>query len=182
MSKSPSSTTTLRTCRDSDFATLLEIINAAAEAYRGVIPADCWHEPYMSQQHLRDEIASGVEFVGAEINGELAGVMGIQRVHNVELIRHAYVRPAYQSHGIGSKLMAQLKSQTKGQILVGTWSAATWAIRFYEGHDFRLVTEEIKATLLQTYWTISARQIETSVVLASPAIDAAAAERLLQAV
>lgn len=170
----------IRRCNDSDFDNLLEIINSAASAYHGAIPDDCWHEPYMPAQHLRDEIASGVAFVGAEMDGALAGVMGIQRVRNVELIRHAYVLPRHQGHGVGSVLIAHLKSQSARQILVGTWSAATWAIRFYERHEFRLVPESCKAALLGTYWSISDRQIETSVVLAAPALNAADAERLLR--
>ncbi len=170
----------IRPCHDGDFQTLLRIINSAAAVYRGAIPDDCWHEPYMPAPHLRDEITSGVSFVGAEIDGALAGVMGIQRVRNVELIRHAYVLPEYQGHGVGGALMAHLKSQASRQFLVGTWSAATWAIRFYERHEFRLVTESCKAALLQTYWSISERQIETSVVLALPALTALEAQQLIQ--
>lgn len=172
--------TIIRRCHDGDFGTLLQIINSAATVYHGAIPDDCWHEPYMSPQHLRDEMASGVSFVGAEIDGALAGVMGIQRVRNVELIRHAYVLPEYQGHGVGGVLMSHLKSRSVRQILVGTWSAATWAIRFYQRHEFRLVPESTKAALLQTYWSIPDRQIETSVVLALPALAASDVEQLLQ--
>lgn len=171
--------TTLRACDDGDFDTLLQIINSAANAYRGKIPDDCWHEPYMSAQHLRDETISGVSFVGAELEGVLAGVMGIQRVRNVDLIRHAYVFPHYQGHGVGGALMAHLKSRTVRQILVGTWSAASWAIRFYERHEFQLVPEPTRAVLLQTYWSVPQRQIETSVVLASPALTTSRAARLV---
>jgi GNAT superfamily N-acetyltransferase len=170
----------IRGCGDAELDTLLRIINSAAEAYRGVIPEDCWHEPYMPLQHLRDEMARGVSFVGAEISGALAGVMGIQQVRNVALIRHAYVLPQYQGHGVGSALIAQLKSRSVRQILVGTWSAATWAIRFYERHEFRLVPESVKAALLATYWSIPHRQVETSVVLAMPSLSVAAAQRLMQ--
>ncbi|MET0532887.1 MAG: GNAT family N-acetyltransferase, partial [Steroidobacter sp.] len=171
----------IRPCHDGEFDTLLAIINAAASKYRGVIPDDCWHEPYMSSQHLRDEIADGVQFIAAEIDGSLAGVMGIQPVRNVELIRHAYVRPEFQGRGLGGALIAHLKSQSHRQILVGTWRAATWAIRFYETHQFQLVPESVKAELLKTYWTIPARQIDTSVVLASPALNVNEAQRLMQA-
>jgi GNAT superfamily N-acetyltransferase len=158
----------IRPCRENESEAMLAIINAAAEVYRGAIPADCWHEPYMPTAELRSDIAAGITFVGYEIDGMLAGVMGIQPVHNVDLIRHAYVLPAYQGHGVGSALLAYLRARALRQILVGTWTAATWAIRFYERHGFLLVPEATKALLLRTYWTVSERQIETSVVLAAP--------------
>ena len=158
----------IRPCRENESEAMLAIINSAAEAYRGAIPVDCWHEPYMSLAELQSEIAAGITFVGYEVDGVLAGVMGIQPVHNVDLIRHAYVLPAYQGHGVGSALLAYLRARALRQILVGTWTAATWAIRFYERHGFHLVPETTKALLLRTYWTISERQIETSVVLAAP--------------
>lgn len=158
---------------------MLAIINAAAEAYRGVIPQDCWHEPYMPADELRFEIEAGIAFMGCEIEGELAGVMGIQPVRNVDLIRHAYVFPAYQGRGVGSALIAHLRTRADRQILVGTWTAATWAIGFYERHGFQLVPEETKAPLLRTYWTISERQVETSVVLAAPHLDHEGAARLI---
>ncbi|WP_217430887.1 GNAT family N-acetyltransferase [Sphingomonas bacterium] len=160
---------------------MLAIINAAAEAYRGVIPADCWHEPYMPAEELRSEIDAGIAFVGCEIDGELAGVTGIQAVRNVDLIRHAYVLPAYQGRGVGTALIAHLRERTNRQILVGTWTAATWAIGFYERHGFRLVPEATKAPLLRTYWTVSERQIETSVVLATPDLEHEGAARLMGA-
>lgn len=142
------------------------IINAAAEAYRGVIPADCWHEPYMSSEELAAEIAAGVEFSGAEFSGVLIGVMGIQPVEDVRLIRHAYVDPARQGEGVGGALLRHLLGAVpRGRILVGTWAAATWAIDFYERHGFRLVGSTEKDALLERYWTISPRQVETSVVL-----------------
>jgi GNAT superfamily N-acetyltransferase len=169
----------IRTCREDEQASMLAIINTAAEAYRGVIPADRWHEPYMPAHELELEIAAGVAFVGCEIDGVLAGIMGIQSVRNVDLIRHAYVLPAYQSHGIGGALLVYLREQTNRQVLVGTWTAATWAIRFYERHDFRLVTEPVKELLLRTYWTISQRQIATSVVLARPQLTPEAAAQLV---
>lgn len=147
---------------------MLAIINAAAEAYRGVIPSDCWHEPYMTSAQLESEIAAGVTFSCYEADGELIGVMGIQQVRDVDLIRHAYVLPGNQGRGIGSRLLAHLRATTTRRILIGTWAAAEWAIRFYRGHGFELVSPADKKSLLQTYWTIPERQIETSVVLAHP--------------
>jgi GNAT superfamily N-acetyltransferase len=159
----------IRACRPDERARILEIVNSAAEAYRGTIPSDCWHEPYMSSSELDREIASGVTFWGYESDGELIGVMGIQRVRDVDLIRHAYVLPGNQNRGIGGKLLAHLRAMTSQRILIGTWAAAEWAIRFYNRHGFELVPEDAKAPLLKKYWTISDRQIETSVVLASNA-------------
>jgi N-acetylglutamate synthase-like GNAT family acetyltransferase len=156
----------IRPCREIDFESIYTIINDAAEAYRGVIPADRWHEPYMSREQLRQEIKSGVCFWGYEEEGELAGVMGIQDVQDVTLIRHAYVRTARRNQGIGGKMLAELRKLASRPILIGTWAAATWAIRFYQQHGFRLVTPEEKDRLLQQYWSIPERQIETSVVLA----------------
>ena len=144
---------------------MLEIVNAAAEAYRGVIPADMWHEPYMDRGDLDDEIADGVEFWGYESDGELIGVMGIQTVGDVALIRHAYVRPGRQGGGIGGQLLAHLRSATDRRLLVGTWADATWAIGFYEHHGFVRVSPTDKNELLRRYWSIPERQIETSVVL-----------------
>jgi N-acetylglutamate synthase-like GNAT family acetyltransferase len=155
----------IRRCTDADVPAIDAIVNAAAEAYRGVIPADCWHEPYMTRAHLLDEIAAGVEFWGWEEAGVLAGVMGLQPVRDATLIRHAYVRTSHQSRGVGGALLAKLAVQTSGPLLVGTWAAAVWAIRFYERHGFRLVGSEEKDRLLDTYWSISPRQRETSVVL-----------------
>ena len=155
----------IRDCTEADVVTIGAIINEAAVAYRGVIPADRWHEPYMSQSDLAAEIAAGVRFSGWEDAGALAGVMGIQRVKDATLIRHAYVRPAYQHRGVGSALITGLMSRVTGPLLVGTWAAATWAIRFYERHGFRLVTSEEKDRLLDTYWNIPPRQKEVSVVL-----------------
>jgi GNAT superfamily N-acetyltransferase len=159
---------TIRRCRDDERETILAIVNAAAEAYRGVIPADRWHDPYMPAHELDREIAAGVEFWGYVTDGELVGIMGIQPVGEVDLIRHAYVLPRSQRHGIGSVLLEHLARSTERRILVGTWSAADWAIRFYERHGFELVSPERTRTLLQTYWSIPDRQIETSVVLANP--------------
>jgi GNAT superfamily N-acetyltransferase len=148
---------------------MLEIVNAAAEAYRGVIPADRWHEPYMPADELAAEIAAGVAFSGYDDGGRLLGVMGIQPVGDVELIRHAYVRPEAQGRGVGAALLAHLRAHSDGELLVGTWTAAEWAIRFYERHGFTRYSPERSAELLHTYWQIPARQVETSVVLGSPA-------------
>jgi GNAT superfamily N-acetyltransferase len=156
----------IRTCTDADFESIYFIINDAAEAYRGVIPADRWHEPYMPREELWREIESGVRFWGFEVDGELAGVMGIQNVQDVTLIRHAYVRTARRGQGIGGQLIAELWKLTSRPVLMGTWAAATWAIRFYQSHGFRLVTPEEKDRLLKKYWSIPERQVETSVVLA----------------
>lgn len=158
----------IRRCRDSERDEILGVVNAAAEAYRGVIPPDRWHEPYFSRSELDEAVASGVVFWGYEIEGELAGVMGIQPVGDVELIRHAYVLPARQGSGIGGALLKHLMSLSARQVLVGTWAAAEWAIRFYERHGFAAVEADRTADLLRRYWRIPDRQIETSVVLARP--------------
>jgi GNAT superfamily N-acetyltransferase len=159
---------TIRECRDAEQETILEIINVAARAYRGVIPPDRWHEPYMASAELDSEITAGVAFWGFESDGVLLGVMGIQRVGDIDLIRHAYVLPARQRLGIGAALLAHLRSLSARRMLVGTWAAADWAIRFYQRHGFELAAPEQIAPLLRTYWTIPDRQIETSVVLANP--------------
>jgi N-acetylglutamate synthase-like GNAT family acetyltransferase len=158
----------IRRCDEQDFEAIYEIVNDAATAYRGVIPADCWTEPYMPHKELREEIGAGVVFWGYEEDGELAGVMGIQHVRDVTLIRHAYVRSASQRRGIGVALLESLRAQADRPVLIGTWADASWAISFYEKHGFRLVSPEEKDRLLRTYWTVSERQIETSVVLAGP--------------
>jgi GNAT superfamily N-acetyltransferase len=158
----------IRLCRNEEHAVISAIINAAAEAYRGVIPLDRWHEPYMTTSDLEQEIAAGVTFWGYEASGELAGVMGIQHVCHVDLIRHAYVLPSWQKSGVGSALIAHLRGLSTTQLLVGTWTAAEWAIGFYRRHGFELVPREMKDWLLRTYWSIPDRQIETSVVLANP--------------
>lgn len=155
-----------RPCCESDFGMILTVVNDAAVAYRGVIPDDCWSEPYMPAEELAGEIAAGVAFWGYEDEGELLGIMGLQEVGDVVLIRHAYVRGAHQGSGIGSRLLDTLVAQTRAPLLVGTWAAATWAIRFYERHGFRLVPEAEKDGLLGRYWSIPARQTAASVVLA----------------
>jgi GNAT superfamily N-acetyltransferase len=157
-----------RPCRDDERAEILTIINAAAQSYRGVIPADRWREPYMDAPELEAEIVAGVRFWGSAADGRLLGVMGIQRVRDVDLIRHAYVRPDSQRLGVGAALLRHLRERSARPMLVGTWAAADWAISFYERHGFELVSPERKTTLLQRYWTIPERQIETSVVLAHP--------------
>jgi N-acetylglutamate synthase-like GNAT family acetyltransferase len=155
----------IRRCTQADIPAIDAIINEAADAYRGVIPADCWHEPYMSRTALEAEIAAGVNFWGWEESGALVGVMGLQKVRDAMIVRHAYVRTAHQGRGIGGTLLTELASQVAGQLLVGTWAAAEWAIRLYERHGFRLVSTEEKDRLLATYWSIPSRQRETSVVL-----------------
>jgi len=155
----------IRRCVNADFPAIEAVINEAAAAYRGVIPADCWHEPYMTGATLQTELDAGVNFWGWQDSGALIGVMGIQHVRDVTLIRHAYVRTAHQGQGIGGALLSFLAHQTTGPVLVGTWAAAEWAIRFYERHGFRLVQTAEKDRLLSTYWSIPTRQKETSVVL-----------------
>lgn len=156
----------IRACSAGDFDAIHRIINDAAQAYRGVIPADCWHEPYMARDELVAEIGAGVNFAGYECAGALLGVMGCQDVREVTLIRHAYVATSARRSGIGAALLAHLRSATQRPVLIGTWAAATWAIDFYVKHGFRIVTGAEKIRLLKTYWTVPDRQIETSVVLA----------------
>jgi GNAT superfamily N-acetyltransferase len=155
----------IRPCGEVEVPCIEATINEGARAYKGVIPADCWHEPYMPRAELLAEIAAGVQFWGWNDSGALIGVMGIQRVRDVTLIRHAYVRSDHQNRGIGSALLAALVRQASGPLLVGTWAAAEWAIRFYQRHGFSLVPTEEKDRLLSRYWKISQRQGETSVVL-----------------
>jgi GNAT superfamily N-acetyltransferase len=156
----------IRDCTERDLLAIEAIINAAAQRYRGAIPAGCWHDPYMTHDDLLEALASGVRFWGIEDASGLLGVMGLQDVRDVTLIRHAYVRPEQQGRGIGGALMGHLVQRASGPLLVGTWAAATWAIRFYERHGFRLVGDAEKDRLLDAYWKISPRQRETSVVLA----------------
>ncbi len=162
----------IRQCRADERGAILAIVNAASEAYRGVIPADRWHEPYMPAEELDGEIAAGVVFWGYEDGGELVGVMGIQPLGDVDLIRHAYVAPASQRRGIGAALLRHFLGSATRRTLVGTWAAADWAIRFYRRHGFEPVPSDRGAALLRTYWTIPDRQIETSVVLANPPLEA----------
>jgi GNAT superfamily N-acetyltransferase len=155
----------IRQCNKDDFETIFAVINDAAEAYRGVIPEDRWQEPYMPRAELQQQLDEGVVFHGFEEDGELLGVMGIQHVDDVTLIRHAYVRTRHQGRGIGGKLLSHLRRLTNRPVLIGTWEDAVWAIRFYERHGFRLVGPAEKNRLLRRYWSIPERQTETSVVL-----------------
>ena len=157
---------TIRACGAADVPALFAIVNDAARAYKGIIPADRWHEPYMPREELEHEIADGVAFWGAERDGRLVGVMGIQDRGDVTLIRHAYVRTAERRQGIGAGLLRHLETLTAKPILIGTWSAATWAIAFYEKHGYRVLPRSEIVRLLRKYWRIPERQVETSVVLA----------------
>ncbi|MBN2292911.1 MAG: GNAT family N-acetyltransferase [Pirellulales bacterium] len=155
----------IRQCNETDIEEIYSIINDAAEAYRGHLEPDCWHEPYMPMDYLRGEIDSGVVFWGYEENGRLIGVMGIQDIQDVTLIRHAYVRTTCRRKGIGGRLIRHLLTLSDRPTMIGTWKAATWAIDFYAKYGFELVTEEEKERLLRKYWSIPERQITTSVVM-----------------
>lgn len=155
----------IRPCNEQDFAQIWTIINDGASAYKGIIPADRWSEPYMTHEKLRLEIQQGVAFWGVEKEGTLQAVMGVQDVLDVTLIRHAYVRTTQRRCGYGSELLHHLQALTKRRVLIGTWADAGWAIRFYEKHGFRLAPTEEKDHLLRKYWKVPARQMETSVVL-----------------
>ena len=156
----------IRALAESDRPGIFAVVNEAAEAYRGIIPPDRWKEPYMPESELAAEIAAGIAFSGWEEDGVLQGVMGVQPVRDVILIRHAYVRPERQGEGIGTALLDALCRDVDRPILIGTWAAAVWAIRFYQARGFALVGADEKARLLKRYWTVPDRQIETSVVLA----------------
>lgn len=158
--------TTIRASRPSDFDAILAIINEAAGAYRGVIPADRWREPYMPAEELKKEIADGVAFHVAEQDRRLVGVTGIQDKGEVALIRHAYVASAMQRRGVGTTLLRHVLALSDKPVLIGTWAAASWAIAFYRRNGFTVVADEYRAPLLRKYWSIPARQIEASVVLA----------------
>ena len=155
----------IREGTDEDFEEIFNIINDAAIAYKGVIPPDRWHEPYMTKDDLQGQLADGVRFFCYVDNNQVIGVMGIQNKMEVVLIRHAYVRTNQRNKGIGTMLLQELIRDEKKPILIGTWKAANWAIRFYEKNGFRLVDEVEKNRLLKRYWAIPDRQIETSVVL-----------------
>jgi GNAT superfamily N-acetyltransferase len=157
----------IRQSVDADFAAMLAIVNGAAHAYRGVIPGDRWHEPYMPADELAKEIAGGVVFWVAEREGRLLGVMGIQDKGDVALVRHAYVAPTAQRTGVGTRLLRHVEGLVHKPILIGTWAAASWAIEFYRRNGFTVVPSGHKDHLLRTYWSIAARQIEASVVLAN---------------
>lgn len=154
-------------CEQTDIQEICDIINDAASAYKGIIPDDRWHDPYMSEEELQKQIDEGVQFWSWKEHGEMMGVMGIQYKEDVTLIRHAYVRSLFRNKGIGSKLLAHLSSIASTPVLIGTWAAATWAIEFYKKHGFRLLSSSETETLLRKYWKIPDRQIETSVVLAN---------------
>jgi N-acetylglutamate synthase-like GNAT family acetyltransferase len=156
----------IRRAVPADVPAIDAVINEAAQAYRGVIPADRWHEPYMPREELEGEIAAGVVFFVCEESAQIAGVMGIQDKGDVALVRHAYVAPAMQRKGVGQRLLRHLEGLTDKPVLIGTWAAARWAIDFYVRSGYLLVAPEEKARLLRKYWSISDRQIETSVVLA----------------
>jgi N-acetylglutamate synthase-like GNAT family acetyltransferase len=155
----------IRSCTENDIPQMVEVVNDAAQKYRGAIAADRWKEPYMPEAELREEIADGVKFWVWVEDGRVISVMGLQDRGDVALIRHAYTRTAAQGSGAGSKLMAHLRALTRKPMLIGTWRAATWAIRFYEKRGFRLTGDEEKNDLLKRYWRIPARQVDESVVL-----------------
>lgn len=158
--------TQIRRSRTHEQGEILAVINAAAERYRGTIPADCWHEPYMSNEQLARDLAAGVNFwVYEDGNGEMAGVMGLQQVKDVTLVRHAYVLPSHQGRGIGGMLLRHLEELSDQAILIGTWADATWAIGFYEAHGYALISPQDTPALLHAYWDIPPRQVATSVVL-----------------
>jgi N-acetylglutamate synthase-like GNAT family acetyltransferase len=163
----------IRICTDDDLGTLHRIINDAAQVYKGVIPDDRWHEPYMPLQELQRQIDEGVKFWGYELDGELVGVMGLQDKGDVNLIRHAYVATISRNHGVGTKLLRHLEQTTNKPILIGTWASASWAIRFYEKNGYRLLSAAEAERLLRQYWSIPDRQISTSVVLANAAWEPA---------
>ena len=156
----------IRECVAADFEAIFQVINDAAQAYKGVIPEDRWMEPYMPREELREEISAGVAFLGYEEEGELTGVMGTQDIQDVTLIRHAYVRTARHNRGIGGQLLARIMERATRPVLIGTWSDALWAVRFYEHRGFTVVSTQEKERLLKKYWSVPDRQIETSVVLA----------------
>ena len=156
----------IRKSRTADLAAMLAIINDAAQAYCGIIPADRWHEPYMPQDELEKEIADGVIFWVAEEDGRLSGVMGFQDKGDVALVRHAYIAPTIQRKGVGTKLLRHVESLAGKPVLIGTWADASWAIEFYRRNGYTVVPNRDKDALLRRYWSIPDRQIETSVVLA----------------
>jgi GNAT superfamily N-acetyltransferase len=156
----------IRKCSPSEFNTIYDIINNAAQAYKGIIPEDRWHEPYMTREELENEIQNGILFWGFEEAGRILGVMGIQDKGEVTLIRHSYVLTEFQRRGIGTRLLRRLESITHKPILIGTWAHAWWAVSFYRKNGFTLLPHEQRDQVLRTYWSIPERQVETSVVLA----------------
>lgn len=156
----------IRAATQADFERILAVINDGAQAYRGAIPPACWHEPYLSAEALRGELADRVQFWVMEEGPAMLGVMGIQHRHEVTLVRHAYTATAAQRRGIGSSLLRHLESLTAQAMLIGTWADATWAIRFYRARGYRVLSTAEKNRLLRRYWSVPERQMETSVVLA----------------
>ncbi len=154
-------------CKSTDFEQIYNIINDSASAYKGVIPADCWHEPYMSEQELQTQIEQKVEFWCYRKDEQILGVMGIQDKSDVKLIRHAYIRTKCRNQGIGGKLLTHFINRTTKPILIGTWQDASWAINFYKNYGFRQLSKIEKDALLQKYWIIPQRQAQVSVVLAN---------------
>ena len=149
-----------------DISKILHVINDASLRYKGIIPDNCWHEPYMSENELSAEFNNGVHMYGFQHDSKLIGVIGIQKVKDVILIRHAYTLSSYQGKGIGSVLLEYLlKKNQSSRLLVGTWRKATWAIRFYEKFGFILHAKDQSTLLLKKYWKISSNQIKNSVVL-----------------
>lgn len=179
MDERQSETGMVKACGQANAQDVLTIINAAAEAYNGIIPPDRWHEPYMAADELTRELADGVLFSGYVVQDRLVGVMGVQPRHNVDLIRHAYVLPEWQGHGVGSHLLRHLCRDSERPILIGTWAAADWAIRFYERHGFARVDDDAVGPLLRTFWNVPDRQVATSVVLASPPLTGSTASDLV---
>jgi len=167
----------IRPCCDQDFDLILETINDGAQAYKNVIPPDCWRNPYMSREELQSELREGVAFWAYQEDDALKGVMGIQHVEDVSLIRHAYVRSEHQKCGIGKRLLSHLLTLTDSPVLVGTWADADWAIRFYEKHGFQVVGSKEKLWLLRRYWCVPGRQVEVSVVLSQITCKETAAKR-----
>jgi GNAT superfamily N-acetyltransferase len=159
----------IRKCTEADLSALYEAINDAAQAYKGIIPQDRWHEPYMPMEELKSEIAAGVRFWGWESDGQLIGVMGVQDKGEVELIRHAYVKTTKRKQGIGTELLRHIEKLTSKPVLLGTWTDAAWAIAFYEKNGYRRLSRRETGRLLRKYWSIPERQVETSVVLANAA-------------
>jgi N-acetylglutamate synthase-like GNAT family acetyltransferase len=157
----------IRECKESDFTMMLETINDAAQAYKGIIPVECWNEPYISYEELMCEIEDGVVFWCLEQDKQLLGIMGVQDKGELTLIRHAYIRTQAQKLGIGTRLLRHMENTTEKPILIGTWAAAIWAISFYKKNGYTLVSEEEKNQLLKKYWSVPERQKETSVVLAN---------------
>ena len=150
-----------------DFPQILAVINEAAQAYRGIIPTDRWHEPYLPADELTREIGNGVAFWVAEDDGGVVGVMAAQDRDDVTLVRHAYVSPAQQRKGVGARLLRHIETLSTKPILIGTWADASWAIAFYRRNGFALIPSNETGRLLRKYWSIPERQIETSVVLAN---------------